>query len=250
MRSKMMVWVLILVMMVGNCACAEMLEKEQLSEKEILFRNIPWGTSFSEIETQNPVWGLYSYGGDFYDVKSVSNILTFSGYTKQYEFTDIRIYGDAENGAVNVAGFTTTDIRLFFARLPVEGILSKEEKDTALYGARYEFENMDNIDAMEAELIRKLTQLYGVEGTVSVMDGWSGTSEKYVYWYGANQTAVCLKTVRAKNADEDSLYISYAWLRGDELLQNANDAEVARINAENEAVVRLIEENQNNFDGL
>ena len=49
----------------------------------------------------------------------------------------------------------------------------------------------------------------------------------YTYWYGQNDTMLVLKSVNTENDTtdlyEDEIYISYVWLKGDELLLQASD---------------------------
>lgn len=130
----------------------------ELPKQEILFRGINWGTSFSDVEKLLPDLGLWGIYGEAFKTMSVDDIILGDYEGIDFEYTDINIIGETTNNVVNVAGYETSDIELYFAYVPVNGILTKEEQHSALYGARYTFEPI-NLKNMSDDLINKLTSL-------------------------------------------------------------------------------------------
>lgn len=193
---------------------------------EILFCNIPWGTSFSVVDEELGELGLWGISGENYKTMSVDDIILGDYHGIDFEYSDINIIGNAYNGEIDVAGYTTSEVKLYFAFIPVNGILTKEDDASALYGAQYVFQPK-NLNQMESDLIEKLTSLYGEPSkTASDSDIW-GIKYYYTYWYGGNSTQVVLKKTDASNDStnlyNDEIVISYVWTEGDELLQNASD---------------------------
>jgi len=206
-------------------------------DQEILFRDIPWGTSCTEVEK---IWGdLLNLAGDGYKTYSSDDIIIGDYEGIDFEYDDINIVSSDYYGEVEVAGYMTTGIRFYFAYVPVDGVLTREEKDSALYGARYEFE-AQNLEEMSKDLIEKLTSVYGEPAKTTERTDFRNYKYTYTYWYGANDTVLALKTKDVSNTDADvsdnEIYISYVWLKGDEMLQEASDlSKQEAINKEAEA---------------
>ncbi len=201
-------------------------EQPSTPAQEILFCNIPWGTSFTEVKNDLGELGLWGIAGEDYKTMSVDDIVLGDYQGIDFECSDINIIGNCQNDEVEVAGYTTTDVQLFFAYIPVDGILTKEEQDSALYGARYEFETQ-NINEMYEDLTQKLSLLYGEPSKTMTDSDLFGNSYKYTYWYGLNDTMVVLKYLDSGNeitdVFSDTIYICYVWNEGDRLLQQASD---------------------------
>lgn len=196
-------------------------------DKEILFRDIPWGTSCKEVdETYCSEFSLLNMAGEGYKTYSSDDIIIGEYEGIDFEYDNINIISTARYGEVDVAGYMTKDIRLYFAYLPVDGVLTNEEKDSAFYGAQYEFE-AQNLEAMSTDLIEKLTTLYGEPAKTTERTDFRDFKYTYTYWYGANDTVLVLKTQDVSNTTtevyENQIFISYVWLKGDEMLQEASD---------------------------
>lgn len=194
--------------------------------EEILFRNTPWGISFTEADEIFGDFGIWNLSGEMMKTKSVDDIVIGDYEGIRFDNSEINIIANAHNGETDVAGYTTSEICLYFAFLPVDGILTKSENDSAMYGAQYTFEPK-NLNEMSNDLISKLTTLYGEpDKTTTRSDLWNVQYE-YTYWYGANDTEAVLKKVDASEDTtdlyDDEIIISYVWKKGDELLQNASD---------------------------
>lgn len=221
--KKILITALMITALIGSTVRAEQ-ETEQ--EKEILFRDIPWGTSFTDAKSAFSDFGLWGLAGESYKTKSIDDIILGDYQGIDFEYNDINIIGNTYNGEVDVAGYTTSDISMYFAYIPVDGVLTRTEDDSALYGAQYVFEPK-NLAEMSADLISKLSSLYGEPfQTTNDSDMW-GNKYEYTYWSGANDTELVLKTTDSTDDStgfyEDEVTISYVWLKGDELLQQASD---------------------------
>lgn len=200
------------------------------TDTEIIFRDIPWGTSYAEVQQILNEFDWYDMSFDYMRHYPVEEVLT-----DDYDYYSIEF----DNGGINmtaqpfsqketsVAGYTTSDIELFFAYVPVKGTLTKDASDTALYGARYIFEPQ-NISSMSNDLIEKLSSLYGdPDETTADTDMW-GNKTTYTWWNGANNTVVVLRALDSSGDStgfyNDELWISYAWKNGDNLLLAADNA--------------------------
>lgn len=203
-------------------------EVEIISEKEIVFRDIPWGTNYETVEqTYGEMNWLAIYGEDFV-APSVDSVLLDNDYAGiDFENKDINIVASALNGEAEVAGYTTTNIDLYFSYNVEDGKILKTEADTSLYGAKYTIEPSD-LESATADLIEKLSSLYEEPYKNSTDSDMFGNIMEYTYWKGANNTELVLKSQDASD-DESGMYndkitISYAWRNGDNLLQEASDA--------------------------
>lgn len=213
----------------------------KISNTEILFRNIPWGTNYADVQQLLPDFDWSDMSFEHMRQFPVEEILTDDYDYYSFDFTNGGInmmatpFTDKET---DVAGYVTSDIKIFFAYIPVNGSLSKDDSDTALYGARYEFEPRDS-GSMAADLIDKLSSLYGDPDDVnSETDLW-GNKITITEWRGANDTIVAMRVLDSSgdttNIYVDELWISYAWERGDELLREADEAVSAATAAEEAA---------------
>ena len=211
----------------------------QEGEKEILFRDVPWGTSYTEANSLLSDLDLWNLSGEAFQTKSIDDITLGDYKGIDFEYTDINIIANAMNGEVEVAGYTTDSVELDFAYVPNNGVLNKTEDESALYGAQYTFLPR-NLSEMSADLINKLSSLYGEPSETKNDSDWLGLKYTYTFWKGANDTEVVLRTQDA-SADmtdlyDDEIVISYVWLKGDELLQAASDTLAGTANANESAV--------------
>lgn len=199
----------------------------EVEEIEILFRDIPWATSFPEVDEKLGSWELWNASGESCKTCSVDDILLGDYKGIDFEYGGINVIAIATKGEQEVAGYTTSGIQLYFAYLPIGDYLTYEEKDTALYGAQYQFEPT-NSEEMYADLTEKLESLYGSPDKVTEDTDLWDNKYTYTYWYGANDTEIVLRRLDSTNDTtglyKDEIYLTYAWRNGDELLQNASDA--------------------------
>ena len=181
-------------------------------EEPILFRGIPWGTSYSQIAEKEVL--------DQISVQAGLGIAYNMGYSKEPLGTDEGTEGYAYfRGAFpNVAGYPINGILFKFAMTPDEnGQLVEDGNCTALYTAYYLLK-VDDKETVLKDLSNKLSMVYG--------DMDLETDEGGV-WYGADDTMVALRQVSWSSAN---IAIVYGCAKGDDWLRAAQaviDAEFA-----------------------
>lgn len=217
-------------------------------KSEIIFKDISWGTSYPEVDEKLGMWELWNLSGEGYKECSVDEILLGDYKGIDFDYSGINIISNAFKGEQEVAGYTTSEITVYFSYIPVDGYLTYDEKDTALYGAQYKFEPV-NLQDMYDDLKGKLSNLYGEPSkTTQDTDMWEN-QYTYTYWHGANDTELVLRCTDSEKDTtgfyEDEIYITYAWRNGDTLLRNASDA-VKKEKSDKEKEVQRNE----NTDGL
>lgn len=204
----------------------EIEEPINICDKEILFMNIPWGTSFTEVNDMHGELGLWGLNGDVFKTFSVYDIIIGEYEGIDFEYSDINIIGNCSNSELEVAGYTTTDVSLYFAYDIVNGSLPKTENESSLYGGQYVF-STENLDGMYSDLKEKLISLYGEPNKTTYKTDYLDLSYKYTWWFGKNDTVLVLKSQNASNDTtdlfNDEITISYAWMKGDELLKDASN---------------------------
>lgn len=203
-------------------------ENEEIPEntycQEILFMGFPWGTSFTEIETTHPEFDLWGIAGEGYKTFSVDDIVLGDYEGIDFEYNDINIIGNCDYEK-DVAGYIPKEINFYFAYGIVDGVLMQTEEDSKLYGGQYVFETQ-NIEGMTSDLVEKLSSLYGESDKYTEDNDLWNNYYTYTYWYGENNTMVVLKTLNAEEDSQiykDQVTISYVWIEGDSLLQEASD---------------------------
>lgn len=217
-------------------------------KKEIIFMDTPWGVSYEEVNKKFPDYNIMCLAGEHYKTMSCDDILLGDYNGIDFEYSDINIIGSALKKEVEIAGYVTSDLNFYFSYIPVDGVLTKTEKDSSFYGAQYVFSPKD-LKKMKKDLLEKLTSLYGEPSKSNKDSDLWGNKFTYTYWYGANDTELVLKTQDSSEDStelyEDEICISYIWRKGDELLQNASDLlKKQAIKEEAEAY------NNTNTDGL
>ena len=216
--KKLLVWILALLLV-----CSPALAQ---SDKVITFQDTPWGISYTEASKKFSNYDLWDMHGALFKTFSVDEVIK-DDEGIDFENNDINVVGNSNSPESQVAGYTTTDVTFYFAYKPVNGILTKELSDTAMYAAKYEFATSD-LEVMESDLTTKLTALYGEPDHTDSGENMWGTQFKYVYWYGADDTGVVL-IVHHPSVNtflsEDSVRLVYFTRQGDTWLQEASDAE-------------------------
>lgn len=236
--KRLLILVLVLLL-VGSVAMAG----EEHGE-EILFRSTPWGTSFTEADKLFPEYGLYGMTGEMMKFYPTMELYTGS-YSRDVspEYHDINIIGESWNNVFDVAGYKTSNVELMFAYTVIDGVITHEEPDTKMYGARYEFEPAD-AEGMIADLTSKLSGLYGDVDETGRDDGMF-YAYSWQIWKGANNTAVALTLKDDKDSTKDEVWISYFTYDGDTWLFEASDGEKERLLREEKAGA-----SSGNVDGL
>ena len=193
------------------------------TDKEILFRDIPWGTNFNDTCTFIPEADLYGSTMEGLSAETVENVLNGLKYGDDNDYDGAICFCASPfvSPNIDVAGYPIYSMNLYYT-YSVENGISFDEGNTVMYGAQYEFEEPQDLDLMYSDLSSKLSEIYGEPSDTSNYTSPFGTKEQYTSWYGANDTSVALKSY--DYGDETSVYISYAWLKGDELLEEADNA--------------------------
>jgi hypothetical protein len=193
------------------------------TDKEITFRDIPWGTNFNDTCKLLPEFDLFGNTQEGLSAVSTNDVLKGKMYG-DYEGYDGAVCFHAippVSPDIDVAGYPIYNMYLYYT-YSTENDFSLSDDNTILYGAQYEFEEPQDLESMYSDLIDKLSKTYGEPD-----DTYDNATDylakgRYTCWYGANDTAVALQSY--DYGDESSVYISYAWLKGDELLGKANAA--------------------------
>ena len=198
-----------------------------VSEKEILFRELPWGSSYPEVEKQLGELTFMPISGEDFQTPSVDAVLLGDYEGLDFEYSDINLIATSIDGEIEVAGYRVEQVSLYFAYTLVDDILTKDEKDTSFYGARYIVKPQD-LYGVKEDLVSKITTIYG-EPSSSVEDTDIYDNQySYTAWVGKNNTSLVLKTRDATNDTTDmydnEITIAYACYNGDVDLQAASDA--------------------------
>lgn len=181
---------------------------------EILFNNIPWGTNhFSANEMMKEMDGFIDMG--LQNIPVAFNFLLGldSGLPAYcYESDNIGGISWSTLNHMTVAGYEVDECRLLFASVETEDGYILSEENSVLYGAYYIFKKNLDIQNMKEDLLTKLITVYGEPNKIieyQINENFDYT--EYIYWYGDNDSVLMLHDNQ----------ISYAWLGGEQLLQNA-----------------------------
>lgn len=120
---------------------------------------------------------------------------------------------------ITVAGYDVEDCMLIFSAIEKDGHYILSDKDSALYAAEYTIKP-NNIEDAKEDIKAKITSIYGEPDSIRQIEPNEYTLEtiEYIYWYGTNDTVLVLYV-----DDYDVVHISYVWLGGEELLNDALD---------------------------
>ena len=221
-------WVLLFV------SCIAMAE----TDKEILFRGIPWGTEYPTVVNTLLNEGI--------KIREKMNMTTRTKLVKEIieggiDYANVFYGGGSENkntivsraypsANVVIGGNRVDCIILYFANsLNSENEITSEEEYSKLFMACYEFNNMD-VPSFTKEMIAKLTYLYGDVSDKKII--YQGLDSKYIdkpknenyivynsyIWHGTNDSLVILQTSDSKVLKStNTVNILYAWAGIDSL---------------------------------
>lgn len=192
-------------------------------DKEILFRDIPWGSTYEEV--RDAFKDYYKLAWEKKDKKRY-DLTKFLNKDQEYlqwvigdnEFPSV-LYVEAEPTASSefmVAGRKVSHIELVFAYTKDEnGELPQDLKHTALYIARYHFKGKSESGKFD-DLDNKLSSIYGETELYRKPPGLFNASYKKI-WEGSNETFAVLV--------DDGYYVDlyYFWKNGEHLAKEAND---------------------------
>ena len=196
----------------------------------IIFRGIPWGSSYSEVINTLSKSGIKWESPISIKGRTIRNtIIDNKRHGFDYE-TGIYVNTDYKSPSLSVAGYDTTRITLYFAYTTDDsGRLLKDLEHTAFYLAKYEFVPT-NLTAMTEDLITKLSTLYG---KVDEMLSDSLVIENnYFLWYDNDGNIVGLENELYPITESKNIYISYGWGKGNSILKRANEIQYAEAIAE------------------
>lgn len=185
-----------------------------------LFRGFPWGSSVELLDSLYDV--SESKDPDPMTVEQIYN--TGLEYTNQFKNRGLMTKYSANyrtDYGVYVGDLFTDTWTCYYVNMPKNGRMTYDEADTFLYAARYYFSKYDQVsrydslDKMEKQLTSRLTDLYGTPTTPATKDA---TGVIMTRWEGANDTEIVL------TKGEYSVYLTYLWKGGDELLAKADAA--------------------------
>lgn len=213
---------------------------QSASDIEIVFRDIPWGTSYLEVESQFPEWDLMKFEGDGFKTYSVDDVLIGDYEGLNFDYTDINVIASAVNGEIEVAGYITSSVDLYFSYgIGNDGTVLANDNCSKFYAAKYTY-SPEDISFVYNDLKTKLTNLYGEPSDLKtdteeyyVFDSDGSTSTvniniEIAHWYGKNNTELAIRCSEPQN-DTTGIYsneivIAYATRDGDGWLQTASDA--------------------------
>ena len=209
MKMISRVTMLLVVCMLVILSCTPALADGK--DGQILFREIPWGSTYNEvisrlpngIEMKSPV-GVYHW----YPLHEVMSFDTGIGKTA---WTDLGFLSQTEENAtagMKVAGYDVSQIHLYFAYLPdASGKLPRDDAHTAFFCGYYTIHPID-VDVVYEDLKSKLTSLYGA---------CTEDNSNLCFWYGANDTMLSLARFRS-NFGSNTIYIVYGYAGNDWIL--------------------------------
>ena len=76
------------------------------TDKEITFRDIPWGTNYTDVDNTLGEFNLMKIAGEDYQTKSIDDIIYGDYQGIDFKYNDINIIGSSLNNDVDVAGYT------------------------------------------------------------------------------------------------------------------------------------------------
>ena len=190
--------------------------------QEILFREIPWGVTFSDVKD--------SLTTDFYILGPYeSTMIKWNGID---DVDDVRIFFDAIDGyylqafpssEIKVGGYSLSNLEMYFVWDidTARNTVLSDINNSQFYFAQYKFDVID-AHATYSDLKEKLSLLYGIgdENSEGAGSGFSLIKNvgyqifnKYTIWSGDNDTAVMLKLTYHEpepDSNDDTVSIIYA----------------------------------------
>ena len=214
-------------------------DRTPVSEKEILFRGIPWGTKMPEVqdvlnkEGKDNARGLLGQKHEMHNLRSAGI---------DYSVDELRVPEAGDRGwfyNINLAGYTTEETYTFYIYPIVDGQLVRSEDEAEFYFGYYLFRPgaLSDYVATYDDLKAKLTSIYG-EGFET--EEYSAMKTIWTDEYGN-------KAVLRRSLNYDIINLGYIAGNADERLLEAKaiiDAEAL----EAERIKR--EQNADNTTGL
>lgn len=238
---------------------ASSLDTATSCDEEITFRSVAWGTSADIAKETLMSTGFLS---NKCELESSARLEPWSidpEDNDSYWDSGIRLYQYSFAETTKVAGYNVGTVNLYFMYDYDGNVVKRDAKDSSLYMATMKLESSD-YDLAYADLVNKLSSLYGKATETSDVSGFWSTGGNYhqydwwAYWYGANNTAVLLHLTydvldedgRVKDFSEE-LTLYYGKTDSEQRLK----ALASGIEEEAKEAERVkILDNANNTDGL
>lgn len=199
---------------------------------EILFRNVPWGSTMDEVEKAIPA-DMY-WHNDEDDLRADPAIFYEEGDEFSFKYdaatagtlASMYIFSDCPK----VANYEPAEIGMHFVRMPVDGVVTYDDhSNTSMYSAYYLIEP-ESVEGATEDLIGKLKSVYGEpDSSDEFVDTVFDTSIKLLVWRGDNDTFVSLRSVAStektsKYTNSDFIRISYGTYQGDKWIEESEKA--------------------------
>lgn len=210
-----------------------------IAEESFTFRNIPWLTTKVDVAA--------AMSSEGYKVSWRDNNTTIPDWFQTW----INITGDykvAEGGCylsfkgVKVAGYSASLATYYWYPI-VDGRVQRDDDLSQFYLAKYEIQDIENMDPVYDDLLAKLTSLYGKPEPKDSGSSWTDTIG--VLWTADDGSLIWL--ARYKAYGDTAVKIWYAAPKTTETLQ-ALEKQIAKETLEAEEAER--EKNKTNTDGL
>ncbi len=236
---------------------ASSLQPATVYDEEILFRNIPWGVNVDDEKSALQSTGFFT---GKCDTETSARLVPWSldpEDADSYWDSGIRLYQYSFSEDVKVAGYNVGTVNLYFMYQHDGVSVNRDSRASELYKVSMELETAD-YDLAYADLVNKLSSLYGNATETSDVAGYCSTDGNYhqynwwASWYGKDNTAVLLH-LTYDITDEDNK------MKGQEitLYYGKTNSEIELISLSNamteeakEAERQNILNNANNTDGL
>lgn len=188
------------------------LANKSTDTKEILFRDIPWGSdidtaldTITEVEMKRfSPDRSNGFKTDFITKKEI--LCTKHKNTCMY-------CSNPAGTTINVAGYDMSSMTMYFAIVYNDETADLNNSTTSFYGASYYLETKE-VEKASEDLVNKLSALYGDYEDIS-----NSEFRSLYQWTGANDTVVTMET----DEEFDTIVLGYAWLGGDKLLDQADE---------------------------
>ena len=219
MKKGVALAVALVLMLISSIGLAD------VYDKPILFRNTEWGSSYAEVQASLPE-GVRMYSLSEREYWHPIEDTMFDESSWDYYKAELGCYAYSQSSSmksVKVAGYEVSSIYLFFVyEVGSNGLLIKDDAHTSFIYAYYKLEPKDP-DAVYADLITKLTSLYGDVDVHQKKTPY--ISYELNLWYGADGTMVSIVREDYPSGSH-YIYIKYGTKSADDLIKAAYDAVV------------------------
>lgn len=195
----------------------DLTDNSKYSDTEFLFRNIPWGSSYAEINKtlglKKHTWASLDDNAQLSVLDKALNLSDGDSYKDEVG----KYYWNVNPDSITVAGHKLSSIWLYCAYTVDEhNKVLKDDEHTKLYYAYYSFEIRD-LEKDYADLKEKLIGLYGNPLQSDYINSRYYDNCFCDIWFGKNSTIMCLNKCFTVLGDP-RLILSYGTLDGNDWL--------------------------------